>query len=262
MTPESLLDHADHGRLWSHDPDLDVAAAYQLALQVRALRCARGEQPRGFKIGFTNRSIWPRYNVYAPIWGTVWDHTLSFCDGEGVISLARTCQPRIEPEVVFGLGSTPPPGATLDQLFEALDWIAPGFEVVQSHQADWKFEAAHTVADSGLHARLLVGQRLAVQSLAPAATALDARLGASQARLSCAGVPRDQGTGAQVLDGPLHALHHFLLELRACPGAPQLQAGDVVTTGTWTDAWPVTAGQVWSVAFSDALPPLTVRFAD
>ena len=21
MTPESLLDHADHGRLWSHDPD-------------------------------------------------------------------------------------------------------------------------------------------------------------------------------------------------------------------------------------------------
>ena len=45
MTPESLLDHADHGRLWSHDPDLDVAAAYQLALQVRSHQSERQLPP-------------------------------------------------------------------------------------------------------------------------------------------------------------------------------------------------------------------------
>ena len=77
MSPEDLLEHHDSARLWPVDPGnsglADVAAAYQRALAVRALRVARGEQPRGYKVGFTNRGIWQRYNVFAPIWGTVWD---------------------------------------------------------------------------------------------------------------------------------------------------------------------------------------------
>ncbi len=76
MTPQDLLDRYDSGALWA-DPlradnttdGVDVPAAYQQALAVRALRIARGEVPRGYKIGFTNRNIWPRYNVFAPIWG-------------------------------------------------------------------------------------------------------------------------------------------------------------------------------------------------
>ncbi len=75
MTPENLLNHLDNGTLWPaqapRTAHSSVDAAYVSALAVRALRIARGEQPRGFKIGFTNRAIWPRYNVYAPIWGTV-----------------------------------------------------------------------------------------------------------------------------------------------------------------------------------------------
>src|SRR6478609_3582557 len=104
MTPQALLSHIDSGQLWpaGGDPALDVAAAYQRALEVRKLREARGEQPRGYKIGFTNRTIWPIYNVFAPIWGTVWDSTLVSCEGRGELSLARTCQPRLEPETVFG----------------------------------------------------------------------------------------------------------------------------------------------------------------
>ena len=68
----------------------------------------------------------------------------------------------------------------------------------------------------------------------------------------------DQGTGANVLDSPLHALLHFLTELRQCPGAPDLLPGDVVTTGTWTDAWPVAAGEHWSARFSAPLASLEV----
>ena len=33
----------------------------------------------------------------------------------------------------------------MDELFGCLDWVAPGFEIVQSHQLDWKFEVADTV---------------------------------------------------------------------------------------------------------------------
>ncbi|HVE51885.1 MAG TPA: hydratase, partial [Ramlibacter sp.] len=165
MTPESLLRHHDDATLWPAGCGLPVGEAYERALSVRQLRIARGEQPRGYKVGFTNRQIWPRYGVFAPIWGTVWNTTLSFCEGEGAVSLAGTSQPRIEPECVFGLRSTPPARASLDDLRACIEWVAPGFEIVQSHMRDWKFEAADTVADGGLHARLLVGRRIPADTL-------------------------------------------------------------------------------------------------
>jgi len=259
MTPAQLLEHYDHGTLWPGDSGLDVPAAYGHALSVREMRLARGEEPRGYKIGFTNRNIWPRYQVFAPVWGTVWNTTLAFCEGEGEVSLTATSQPRLEPEAVFGMRATPPADAGLDELLACIAWVAPGFEVVQSHQPSWKFAAADTVADGGLHARLLVGRKVPVEA-GSGAVAFDAGLAAARVALSRDGEVLDRGVGANVLDGPLRALDYFLRELRALPGAPDLQAGDVVTTGTWTDAWPVRRGERWTAQFDAPLSPLTVVF--
>jgi len=266
MTPETLLAHLDTGTPWSDDQRRTVAAdlsgAYRAALAVRALRIARGERPAGFKIGFTNRTIWQRYGVFAPIWGTVWDTTVTHGGSpHGEVGIARCCEPRIEPEVVFGLATEPPPGATLEQLFGCIEWLAPGFEVVQSHCPGWKFSAAETVADSGLHARLWVGPRTPVRSLAASGAALDERLGAVQVVLSCDGRPVAEGQGRDVLDGPLHALHHLVGELARAPGAPPLRAGDLVTTGTWADAWPLQPGQHWRAAFGAPLGAIEVTIA-
>lgn len=264
MSPQDLLAHADAGTLWParDGPALfdDAAAAYRAALAVRAQRIARGEQPRGFKIGFTNRTIWERYQVFAPIWGTVYDTTLLHCGGEGRLALAHTCQPRLEPEVVFGLRHRPPIDTDLQGLFDAIDWIATGFEVVQSHCPDWRFTAAETMADGGLHARLLVGPPRALRELAADAASLHAWLTAAEVTLRRGDTVIDRGRGANVLDSPLAALLHFVRELRSCPGAPDLQPGDVVTTGTWTDAWPVQRGESWTAAFSEPLAPIGVRF--
>jgi 2-keto-4-pentenoate hydratase len=260
MTPQALLSHYDSAQLWPAATGLDVPTAYQRALQVRALRMARGEVPRGYKIGFTNRSIWPRYNVFAPIWGVVYSSTLSFCEEQGAIALQGICQPRIEPETVFGMRAAPPANASLEDLFSSIDWIAPGFEIVQSHQKDWKFVAADAIADGSLHARLLVGKKLAVRDVAANAQALCALLAATQVRLSQDAKVVDSGAGAAVLDDPLHALLHFVRELGQCPEAPRLQSGDVITTGTWTDAWPVKAGQTWAADFDAPLPRLEVAF--
>ena len=124
---------------------------------------------------------------------------------------------------------------------------------------DWKFTATDTMADSGLHARLLVGQRLPVQQLAADAQALHTLLAQAQVTLFKNGQAVEQGTGTNVLDSPLNALHHFLKELRQCPGAVDLQAGDVVTTGTWTDAWPLQVGENWRAEFSAPLSSLSAR---
>lgn len=260
LTPEQLLAHLDGNSYWPGGCGLTVQEAYAQALAVRALRIARGENPVGFKIGFTNRTIWERYGVYAPIWGTVWDTTLRFCEGTGELELAGTSEPRLEPEAVFGIRATPPAQATLDQLFACVEWVAPGFEIVQSHMPGWKFVAADTVADSGLHGRLLVGPRMPVAGIAADAAAFDARLARAEVALMHGEDVKDRGCGANVLDGPLHALAHFLAELRSCPGAPDLQPGDVVTTGTWTDAWPVRPGERWRARFDAPLGDLEISF--
>ena len=263
MSPQQLLDHNDSGELWPHGAGTefaDLPSAYGTALAVEALRMARGEKPRGYKIGFTNRTIWSRYSVFAPIWGSVWDTTISTCQDAGVLSLARLCQPRIEPEAVFGFKAAPRVGAAVDEVFAALDWVAPGFEIVQSHLPDWKFVAAQTVADGGLHARLLIGTQVPVSALAQDAGQLHRVLAEAHVGLHRGATLVDQGSGANVLDSPLQALMHFIAALGSFPGARRLAAGDVVTTGTWTDAWPVQAGQTWSARFDPALPALTVRF--
>ncbi len=267
MTPNQILQHTDSGQLWPAGADSSLnalPAAYQTALAVRDLRMARGEQVRGYKIGFTNRSIWQRYNVSAPVWGCMWGTSVEFVDeGSGEkskVKLSSFCQPRIEPEAVFCFKSTPPQNPTDDDVFHALDWVAPGFELVQSHQADWKFIAPQAVADGALHARLIVGRSTPVNQLAHHAAQLHDALARTQVSLQKNGSTVETGTGANVLDSPLHALMHFLKELRACPGAGDVKAGDVVTTGTWTDAWSVSAGQSWTAQFDGALPQLEVRF--
>jgi 2-oxo-3-hexenedioate decarboxylase len=237
-----------------------MPSAYAAALAVRALRIARGERPAGYKIGFTNRTIWSRYAVFTPIWGSMWNTTVVECEGAGAVSLTHLCQPRIEPEAVFGFKATPRADAGLDDLFASLDWIAPGFEIVQSHRPDWKFTAPQTVADAGLHGRLLVGPKTRVSGLAGNADELDRALAAARVRLSRNGASVEEGVGANVLDSPLRALMHFLAELRSCPGATDVTAGDMVTTGTWTDAWPVQPGEQWTARFDSVLPALEVRF--
>ena len=85
-------------------PGFDVAAAYDVLREAERARVARGWQPVGRKIGFTNRTIWPRYGVYRPMWAHVWRETVTDApDGSAAISLAPAAEPRIEPEVVFGL---------------------------------------------------------------------------------------------------------------------------------------------------------------
>ena len=50
--------------------DLETGLAIQQAINQQ--RLDRGDTPVGFKIGFTNRTIWPIYGVHAPIWAPVW----------------------------------------------------------------------------------------------------------------------------------------------------------------------------------------------
>jgi 2-oxo-3-hexenedioate decarboxylase len=233
----------------ANDSGFDLRRGYAVADQLRTLRLARGERQRGYKIGFTNRTIWPRYGVFGPIWGPVWDTTLQLLDGtDAALSLAGLVQPRLEPEVVFGFSSTPRAGMSEAELAGCIDWVAHGFEIVHTHYDGWKFQAADTVADFALHGRLLVGPRVPIGEFASPRD----ELAALAVELRCGAECVDQGSGRNVLDSPLTALRLWVDAMLAQGFGWRIEPGYVVTTGTLTDAAPLNPGQVWTTHLSDA----------
>src|SRR5438105_14301745 len=81
---------------------LTLDDGYRVTALLNRRREARGEKRLGRKIGFTNRTIWEQYNVYAPIWGFVYDSTVHNLNNMTSLPLAGFAEPRIEPEIVFG----------------------------------------------------------------------------------------------------------------------------------------------------------------
>lgn len=262
MAPQEILDHLDRGALWPSLPDAerptDLAQAYRDALAVRALRIARGERPVGYKIGFTNRTIWPRYGVHQPIWGFVYEQTvLRAGNGRAEVPLEGLAQPRIEPEILFGLRAPPPRSHDPHAILAAIEWVAHSVEIVQTFHPHWKFALPDCTAANGLHGRLVLGPQVPVAKL----EGLESRLATVEVALKKGRKVVERGTGANVLDSPLFALAHLVELLAIQPEFAQLHAGEIVSTGTLTDAHPVAPGETWSTAFDGLpLPGLQIRF--
>jgi 2-oxo-3-hexenedioate decarboxylase len=179
------------------------------------------------------------------MWAHIWTRTVHFArDGKAVLPLSGLVQPRIEPEVVFKLKGPVPLTDDAAAVLASVEWMAPGFEIVQSHFPNWKFTAADCAAAFGLHGALVVGAPLAVTDANRAALA--AALPAFELTLSRGDTVIDRGVGANVLGSPALALAHLARLLADQPQSPKLAAGEIVTTGTVTDAWPVAAGEVWT----------------
>ena len=242
-------------------PSFTAREAYAVTAALRRLRGEGGAAFLGRKIGFTNRGLWARYDVDRPMWATVWRETLVDApSGEAVYALAGAREPRIEPEVVFGIGAPVPPAGDARAILAAVEWIAPGFEIVDSPFPQWKFRAPDCTAAFGLHRGLVVGPRLALDERRR--DDLASRLPGFVLTLRRDGVPVEQGVGGNVLDSPALALRHLAQLLASHPSMPPVAAGERVTTGTLTVAWPVRAGETWTSDYGDlGVAGIRVRFS-
>ena len=257
---DALLGSFDTGRsiapLTERAARLDLAAAYRVAAALRRAREARGARVVGRKIGFSNRTIWPIYGIDAPIWGDMFDDTVRDVAPGDEIALGRLMEPRIEPEIAFGLAVAPTPGMDDAELLGCCAWVAHGVELVQSPYPGWRFRTPDTVAAGGMHGMLLLGPRR------PAQADLLGPLGDFTCRLLRDGALQAEGHSSVVLDGPLPALRHLASTLGSDPDNPPLRAGEIVTTGTLTDALPIAPGQRWTTELAGLdLPGMHVRFA-
>lgn len=228
-------------------PGFTLDDAYRVAALVRRRRVDAGAVMAGAKLGLTDPSLWELLGVDGPFWAPLYDDTVS---ASGEVWLGEFVAPRLEPEILVGLGRPLAPGAGPDEVRRALAWAALSFEVVQCRYPGWSFSGPDALADDGLHARLVVGDPTELRPGDADALARTAVV------LERSGTQVATGVATAALGGPVHAVE-WLLRL---PGVGELPAGTVVTTGTLTVPEALAPGEQWrsEAAGPVALSPLTL----
>lgn len=225
-------------------PGFDLADGYQVAGIVACRRAARSPVI-GRKIGFTNPALWEKAGLTQPVWGSMFEETVTRAGADGdapAIDMAGSVEPKIECEVVVVLRSVPERGARGAAVAHHVSEIGLGFEVVDSPYPGWNMRPADAVATGGIHHGLAVGPLVPVTDPDATAAAM-AALSVSMTLSTGAEPPHHaaDGAGRMVLGNPLDAVG-VLAEMAADQGVP-LRAGEIITTGTLTPPLPAAAGQ-------------------
>ena len=260
-TPGMLLAAMDAGRTIQRDtlPALSSwADAERVSEAIAELRRARGDRAIGWKVGLTNLAAWPRLGIDRPIWGRIYDRTVTLLDGSRCeLALDGLSTPRIEPEIVVGMACTPASDSP-EALLDAIAWIAHGLEIVHTPYPEWRSTPIESHAAQAMHAALIVGPRLRPGQLAADPTSLARALGTFTITLGREGGPSWTGGGSVVMGNPLASLGRLVRELGE--RGLRLGIGDVITTGTLTDAQPLGEPGLWTTEIDGlALPGLTLQ---
>lgn len=246
--------------LSTRDPAFDLPAAYAVEAELTRLRRASGRTTIGRKVGYANKAVWRALKLETLVWAHMYDDTVVYADdARAIMPVGRMYSPRIEPEIVFKLARRIDVG-NLDPaaILGCVEWLAIGFEIVDSVFADWKFQPSDFVAAFGLHAALVVGepQRLDA-NLIPA---LVENLGRFRVHVLRNGIPIAEGSGRNSLRSPALCLGELASAIAKRPGEEPLLAGELVSSGTLTEAQPISPGETWEVKVEGLdLPDLSLR---
>jgi 2-oxo-3-hexenedioate decarboxylase len=235
--------------------------AYRVAGIIACRRAARSPVT-GRKIGFTNPALWEKAGLTHPVWGNMFEETVTRTgDGAGIpeIPMAGSVEPKIECEVVVVLRSVPERGDRGAAVARHVAEIGLGFEIVDSPYPGWNMRPADAVAAGGIHHGLAVGPTVPVtdpEATAAAMAALTVSMTRAAADDPEAAEHVADGAGRMVLGNPLDAVG-VLVEMAADQGSP-LAAGEVVTTGSLTPPLPAVAGELYRAEAGGTLPPAAV----
>lgn len=237
-------------RLTDQLPEMTVADAYRVQLANVERRVRNGERLIGMKIGLTSQGMQKLLNVDVPDYGHLFDGML-LTDGQ-VCHVSQLIQPKAEGELSFCLSKTlKGPGVTVADVYEAVRYVTPSIEIVDSRILDWKIKLQDTVADNGSSARLMIGARMTPIEQ------VDMRL--TGMTLEKNGELVNSGTTAEVWGNPAAAvacLANLLAEFDI-----ELKAGSIVMAGALTAAVPVEAGDAVTVSFQ-GMGSVTARFVE
>ena len=229
--------------------DFSLHDAYNVAHQLANTQRANGKTLAGRKIGISNRAAWDSLGLTDVVWGYVFSDTVFEAKQNAyTLSLDGLSQPKLEPEIVFGLNAALPAGTRNGAaLLKSAEWIALGFEVVQCPYENWQFKPADLVATFGFHGALIIGEKKMIDD----PEALARALVNTSATLYKDDTVVHEGGGTNVVDPPAAALGHIADLIAADGDATPLAAGELITTGTLTAAPAIGAGESYRVSVSE-----------
>jgi len=259
----------------SQRPGFDLNTAYAVEAALKRLREAGGHRAVGRKVGYANKAMWRVLKLETLVWAHMYDNTVHYSDrNSATLTLAHPRSLKIEPEIVFGLKQpimeeTPDAAAAL----ASTDWLAVGFEIIDCPFPEWQFQPSDFVASFGLHAALVIGERVPVRP--DGIAALVEELARFKVRMSCPnesssnesssdesknGEFVEEGSGRNCLRSPALCLAELSAAIaRRFPMEP-LGAGEIVSSGTLTAGHPTDRGDLWTLEVEGlSLPPLILR---
>jgi 2-keto-4-pentenoate hydratase len=245
----------------SERPGFDINAAYEVEATLKKLREGEGHRAVGRKVGYANKAMWRLLKLETLVWAHMYDDTVHYSDESNSVTLpiARPRSLKVEPEIVFGLKQALT-GEGLDAAaaLASADWLAVGFEIIDCPFPEWKFQPSDFVASFGLHAALVIGEK--VQIRPEHIPQLVDELPRFKVRVSKNGEFVEEGSGKNSLRSPALCLAELGAAIeRRFPFEP-LSAGEIVSSGTLTAGHPTDRGDLWTVEIGGLpLPSLTLR---
>ena len=244
----------------SERPGFNLDAAYGVELMLKKFREADGHKAVGRKVGYANKAMWRLLKLETLVWAHMYNDTVHFTESNSfALSLVHPRSLKIEPEIVFGL-KQPITGPSLDAAtaLAAAEWLAIGFEVIDCPFPGWKFQPSDFVASFGLHAALVIGERVPVRpELIPK---LVEELPRFKVRMLKDGEFVEEGSGKNSLKSPALCLAELGAAIESRFPSEPLGAGEIVSSGTLTAGHLTDKGDAWTVEVEGLdLPSLTLR---
>ena len=244
----------------SSRPGFDLDAAYAVEGILKQSREAGGHLSVGRKVGYANKAVWRVFKLETLVWAHMYNHTVHYAENNlATLVLARARSLKIEPEIVFGLKqSITAPALDAAAALACVDWLALGFEIIDCPYPEWKFQPADFVASFGLHAALVVGEKVPVTP--DSIPNLVDELPRFTVRMSKNGEFVEEGSGRNSLRSPALCLAELGGAIaQRFPNEP-LSAGELVSSGTLTAGHETASRDRWSAEVAGlALPPLTLH---
>jgi 2-oxo-3-hexenedioate decarboxylase len=244
----------------SSRPGFDLNTAYEVEAALKRLREASGHRAVGRKVGYANKAVWRMLKLETLVWAHMYNDTVHNSDSNSTtLTVEHSRSLKIEPEIVFGL-KHPITAEGLDatSALESANWLAIGFEIIDCPFPGWQFQPGDLVACFGLHAGLVIGEKMHVQSnligkLVDELTQFKVRMFKNREFV-------EEGSGRNCLKSPALCLAELSAAiLRRFPDEP-LSAGEIISSGTLTAGHQTDRGDSWRVEVEGlGLPPLTLR---
>jgi 2-keto-4-pentenoate hydratase len=259
-----LLSAYETGQLIAVPPSarigFDLNLAYDVEAKLKQFRETAGRRAVGRKVGYANKAMWRVLKLETLVWAHMYDDTVHYSDANSAaLTVAHPRSLKIEPEIIFGMkqqftGEKSDAASAL----ASTDWLALGFEIIDCPYPEWRFQADDFVASFGLHAALLIGERIRVTP-ERISTLVD-ELARFKVRMMKNGELAEEGSGKNSLKSPALCLAELGAAIaRRFPSHP-LSAGEIVSSGTLTAGHLTSKGDVWTAEIEGiSLPSLTVR---